>query len=84
MPTVVVLVVQERTNMKIMTYSKAKTKCEEIINSFNNCDTLYQDCSECPLNTMIVMTANEEYTTLCHLLSFFKEDIKDKIDKALS
>ena len=84
MLTVVVLVVQERTNMGIMTYSKAKTKCEGIINSFNNCDKLYKDCSECPLNKMLLVTGNEEYVTMCHLLSFFREDLKDKIDKALS
>lgn len=83
MLTVVVLVVQERTNMRRMTYSKAKTKCEGIINSFNNCDKLYKDCSECPLSKMLLVTGNEECVTLCHLLSFFKEDLKDKIDKAL-
>lgn len=66
-----------------MTYTNARTKCEEIINAFNNCDKLYKDCSECPLNTMKVLTENDEYTTLCHLLIFFREDIKDKIDKAL-
>lgn len=69
--------------MKIMTYSKAKTKCDEIINSFNNCDSLYEGCAECPLNTMIVLIDNDEYITLCHLLSFFKENIKDKIEIAL-
>lgn len=80
----VVLVVQERTNMMVMTYSKAKTKCEEIISSFNDCDKLYKECSECPLNKMLVATGNETYVTMCQLLSFFKEDLKDKIDKALS
>lgn len=69
--------------MGIMLYSKAKTKCKEIINSFNNCDKLYKDCSECPLNKMLLVTGNEEYVTMCSLLSFFREDIKDKIDKAL-
>ena len=83
MKTVAVLEAQERTKMKIMTYTKARTKCEEIINTFNNCDKLYKDCSECPLNTMKVLTENDEYTTLCQLLIFFREDIKDKIDKAL-
>lgn len=75
---------QERTKMKMMTYAKARTKCDEIINSYNNCDSLYQDCSECPLNTMTVLIDNDEYITLCHMLSFFKDDIKEKIDKAIS
>lgn len=70
--------------MKVMTYNKAKTKCDEIINKFNNCDDMYKDCSECPLNAMVIYTENDEYVSICHLLCFFREDIKDKIDKALS
>lgn len=68
-----------------MTYTKAKTKCDEIIDIFNNnCDDRYKDCSECPLNTMVIFTEHDEYISVCHLLCFFREDIKDKIDRALS
>lgn len=84
MLTVADLVVQERTKMKMMGYTKEKTKSDELINIFNSCDSLYKDCSECPLNSLIIFTENDEYISICHLLCFFREDIKDKIDKALS
>lgn len=70
--------------MKMMGFTKAKAKSDELINIFNSCGSLYKDCSECPLNSLVIFTENEEYLSICNLLCFFREDTKDKIEKALS
>lgn len=77
MLTVADLVVQERTEMKVMGYRDSKIENEKIIKIFNECKS--ESCEDCPLNAIPVVIKENEYANVCNLLLFYRQQLEDKI-----